>query len=208
MPHSNPKHMLCHNDTVHKNRGRGANGCFSDALSRLSDDFYRNIIACLVRMARKMNLPREEGEDMAQEALLRAIEDLEPFGGAPAEGQLCAWLRRVAHDKMVDALRRRDRRSVQSLDALAVEVVDRKAIEGTAREERARELTVLLARLRREEPENCRLLCEHHLEERSIRELADETGLTENVIRCRIYRAMEKMRWWASESCLHGKDAT
>jgi len=51
-------------------------------------------------------------------------------------------------------------------------------------------LGVYLGRLRREEPENVRLLCEHYLEGRMLGELATETGRTVHEISCRIYRVI------------------
>ncbi len=60
--------------------------------------------------------------------------------------------------------------------------------------EREESLIAQLEELRKEDTLNCRLVCEHFLERRSIQDLAAETGLTVNAISCRIRRTLKKMR--------------
>jgi RNA polymerase sigma factor (sigma-70 family) len=179
---------------------------FFAGLASLPDDVYRIVTASLARIAERVGVPRAECEDVAQEVWLQAAKDPERFRGEHGLRRLCSWLAKVAHNRARDALRDLKRKSVPSLDALAAEPMDRKAVERIDAAEWSEWLAVILARLRREEPENCRLLSEHHLGKRSIQELADATSWKANEIRCRIYRGMEKLRSWASESRPCGED--
>lgn len=147
-----------------------------------------------------MNLPRDECEDAAQEAWLQAVEHPELFRGEHAVSQLCAWLlRRVILGKVADAFHDLKEQSAQSLDSLTREPMDPRAGREASGEDWHEWLTAKLERLQRENPDNCEMICEHYLQERSIQELADERGWTTNEISCRLYRGMEKLRRWASE---------
>lgn len=179
--------------------------CFAD-LASLPDDFYRSLTARLARIAEKIGVPRDLCEDVAQEALLEAVAKREQFQGEHAVRRFCLWLiHHVVPHRAADLFRRRDREWAQSLDTPSAETMDRKEAKRAVCTEESECLDALLARLRREEPENCWLLCEHRLQGRSIQELADESGWTANEIRCRIYRAMGKLRQWASTPRFHGE---
>lgn len=183
---------------LYRRTGRAADNCLFAGLASLPDDFYRMLTGRLIGIAEKMGVPRDECEDVAQDALLEAVKHPEQFRDEHAAQKLCAGLtRQIIHNKAVDALRRLEQHPTQSLDALAAESNDLKEAKRGEREEQRECLEVLLARLRRQEPENYRLLCEHHLQERSYQEMADETGMTANEIGCRLYRTMAKLRRWA-----------
>jgi RNA polymerase sigma-70 factor, ECF subfamily len=166
------------------------------------------VTATLVRIAERVGVPRHECEDVAQEAWLEAAKQLERFKGEHGLRRLCSWLAIVAHNRALDALRDLKRRLMSSLDALAAEPMDRKAAVRVDAAEWSAWLAAVLARLWREEPENCWLLCEHRLEGRSIQESVEETGWNANEIRCRIYRGMQRMRLWTSEFRSDGDDAS
>lgn len=190
-----------------KQVGGVARECFSAGLASLPNDFYRKLTGRLIRIAEKIGVPRDEREDVAQEALLEAVKHAEQFQDEYAAQKLCAGLtRQLLHNKAVDALRRLERHAAQSLEDLPAETSDLKEAKRAEREEQKECLEALLAPLRKQEPENYRLMCEHHLQGRSIQELASEMGMTANEIGCRLYRAMMKLRRRASRTCLHGED--
>lgn len=173
--------------------------CSSADLASLSDSFYRALAVRLARIAGKIGVPKDLCEDVAQEALLEAFKKREQFQGEFAKRRFCFWIVRfVVRHRAADLLRRISRERKQSLDVLADEPMDCKEAKRVMDKEANERLTKLLARLRQREPENHWLLCEHHLEGRSIQGLADETGRTANEIRCRIYRGMQKLRQWAT----------
>lgn len=162
----------------------------------LSDDLYRFLFDRVVRIARKMGVAPDQCEDVAQETLLEAVKKREEMRGEYSDRQICSWLlRHVAPHKAVDWLRHHKKGAIESSDRVEALVV-----EGARTDEGSECLAVLLERLQRAHPENCWLLCQHHLEGRSIQELADETGRTTRGIRNRMFRAIEKLRRWAAAS--------
>ena len=106
----------------------------------------------------------------------------------------------VVHNLAVDALRHHDVLRVDSLERLRLYRIDKRVMERVNKAEWSERLTDLLARLQKEQPENCWLVCQRYLEGRKPRELAEETGLLAHVVSYRISRAMQKLRSWASES--------
>lgn len=177
-------------------------------LRNLPEDFSRTMTVRLARMAEQSGAPRDECEDLAQEAWLRAFTHAEQFRGEHALGELCSWLAVVVHNLAVDAARRRDALLMDSLDALRVELVDERERDRANIAEWTARLTVSLARLQQEQPENCWLLCQRYLEGRAVEELAEETGWKAHEVSCRIYRAKQKIRSWRSESTSGGRDAS
>lgn len=107
---------------------------------------------------------------------------------------LLAWSRHVAHNKAVDLRRRLNHRRAESLDDMGIDPVDMGASNIAEAERLFTSLDSLLEMLRAKQPFNCRLAREHHLNGRSIKELAKETGLTEHAIHNRLHRALNFLR--------------
>ena len=175
---------------------------------QLSDNVYRAWSARMVRLAERLGVPQDLCEDVVQEAWVRALMQDKEFHGGGAFAELCAWLCGIAHHVAVDVLRGLGRHGAVSLEALAVEPLDDGEEHRVELAERRECLAVYLGRLRREEPENVGLFCEHYLEGRTLGELAAETGRTVNEISCRIYRVMQKLRSWSAVSSSPGESAS
>lgn len=178
--------------------------CFTD-LTRFPDGIYRNLAPWLARKAQKMGVGRDQCEDMAQEALLHAFAHSEQFRGSTSK-DLCSWLAAILHNVVVDVLRGRVRHTSQSLDDMKAEPMDEKDSHRAQEVEWSECLVNWLERLRQEDPENCHLVCARYLEERTIGELADQTGRKAHAISCGIYRTLRKVRSWASESGINGEN--
>ena len=86
-----------------------------DALAGLYNEYYDKIARYIyVRMGN-----RAEAEDMAGEVFLKALESLGSYKerGVPMQ----AWLFRIAHNLVVDYLRRSSRQGMISVDVVEVE---------------------------------------------------------------------------------------
>lgn len=161
------------------------------------EEFHRSQTERLSQIAAKMGVPPVLIADVLQEIWLDAIKHSELFQGDRAEEYLSHWLGTVVSSKSSDALRRLKRPRVESLDALTVEPVDDAAddaVELLQAQEQREEVAGIIEILRKESPFNCRLLCEHILEDRSLPDLATETGLGVHAISCRISRALKMVR--------------
>jgi RNA polymerase sigma-70 factor (ECF subfamily) len=128
-------------------------------------------------------------EDLAQEVFLRAWRKLGHFrGDAPFEH----WLARLTTTTCYDFLRRERRhRENVSLDAFPIEMRDA-GIDAAIAAGHAKELLDwAMLRLSAEERLILTLL---EIEERSVREIAAQTGWSESNVKVRAFRAREKLK--------------
>jgi RNA polymerase sigma-70 factor (ECF subfamily) len=172
------------------------------------DTFYRLQNRRLARSLARMQLPPERVEDVLQEVWRATITRWDSFREPNGAQRLLAWSYRVAHNKAVDLIRRLNRRPAKSLAALPVEPVDTKAVRPSKTAESEERLDALLEVLRREQPMNYWLICEHYLMDRPITELAEESSLTEHAIHNRLPRALKRLRSLAEKFDFDGESAT
>jgi RNA polymerase sigma-70 factor (ECF subfamily) len=100
---------------------RAAQGGDAGAFGQLYERYFDRVYSYL---AFKLGSPTE-AEDAAGQVFLRALESLAGFRwtGVPFR----AWLFRIAHNHLVDALRRRTRRPSEPLDA-GLDLADGRAL--------------------------------------------------------------------------------
>jgi RNA polymerase sigma factor (sigma-70 family) len=159
--------------------------------------FYRSQTERLSRIATKMRVPPDQIADVVQEVWLDAFKHREKFQGENVDQRLSSWLSTVVVHKSINVLRRVHRRPTESLDDLAAEPIDHKADDPEERmeaKEEAETLAVILQGLRKKNPLNYRLVCDHVLEERSLQDLSASTGLGIHAISCRISRTLKELR--------------
>ncbi len=190
---------------LYRRTERGGGDCSFVDIKSLPEDVCRDLIARLTGILKRQKEPRNLCEDIVQETLLRVFGRSEKFRGEHNLRRLWAWAARIAHNVAEDMRRSNHRHHAQSLDGLPVEPIDKKEETGAAEEDKEC-LIELLDRLRHEDPENWWLLSEHHVEGRSVKELAKETGRTPNQISSRMSRAIRRMRRWASQQRSNGAD--
>lgn len=129
----------------------------------------------------------ETAEDLRAEVFIKMLEGLETF---TYQGwSISAWLYRIAHDRVVDHLRRSKRRQQESLedryidpkagpDAIALTRLDHAA------------LRLALGQLTDEQAEVINL---RFIQELSLREVAHITGRTEGAIKALQHRALQAL---------------
>jgi RNA polymerase sigma-70 factor (ECF subfamily) len=163
-----------------------------------------------LRLVARLHLdPRLRGKldpsDAVQQTLLKAHENLGQFRGQ-GEAEFIAWLRRILANTMTDALRQfgRDKRDVareESLEA-AVEESGRSfqalfaAPPSSPSQQAMRHEDLLrLARALEELPEDQRAVVElHHLQGRSVADIAGDLGRTESAVAGLLRRGLKKLR--------------
>lgn len=160
----------------------------------LWETFYKSQNRRLKRYIAPLRLPPEQVEDVLQEVWRTTMARWDTFRNRGDAWYILAWSRRVAHNKAVDLRRRLNHRRAESLDSVRIEPVDTKAVRRTESAEKNEMVYSLLAILHREQSKNCWLVREHYLNGRSIKELAEETGLTEHAIHNRLHRAFNRLR--------------
>jgi RNA polymerase sigma-70 factor (ECF subfamily) len=177
----------------------------SPAVGRLLER-HRDYLRLLARLHLD---PRLRGKfdpsDAVQQTLLKAHQAQGQFRGS-GDAELAAWLRRILANTLADALREfgRDKRDVareQSLEqALNDSQASLQALLGSPpsspSEQAVRHEELLhLARALEQIPEDQRLVIElHHFQDRSVAEVAAQTGRTEAAVAGLLRRGVRKLR--------------
>lgn len=141
----------------------------------------------LRRRSISLGVSRDDADDVAQTALLRAWRSIENLH-APEPGQMCSWLDVIARNAAIDLVRQQSRRPVQGLDddrsdqrSLAGEVEMRVILDGA--------LHAL-----HELPENLREpLLLSVVDDLSAPQIAERLGIAPATVRQRIARARKAL---------------
>lgn len=148
----------------------------------------------LARLAVKLRVPRHLIEDLVQSVWVKILARWDSFRKPDGARRLLALSRKMLHDMAVDTMRRRDQRRATELDTATTELFAdgmRDPLELAIGKEIGESVRAGLQKLREKD---AWLLSEHYLKERPIKELAEEKGLTEKAIRCRMTRAVKALR--------------
>jgi RNA polymerase sigma-70 factor (ECF subfamily) len=125
----------------------------------------------------------EDAEDLVQETLVALHTRRDSYD---PNYPLTAWLYAIARYRLIDFLRRAKRRAHASLDGVDVGEVDPDYEASDAR----RDIAVLQDKLPEKQRTPNRLV---KLEEKSVREAADATGLSESDIKISIHRGLKTL---------------
>lgn len=127
----------------------------------------------------------EDAEDLVQETLVALHTRRDSYD---PNYPLTAWLYAIARYRLIDFLRRAKHRNHASLDGVEVGEVDPDYEASDAK----RDVAALLDKL----PEKQRIAIRMvKLEEKSVRETADATGLSESDIKISIHRGLKTLMW-------------
>ena len=168
------------------------------ALARNGDTaaFERLVTPCepmLWRLCWQLMGTREDAQDAAQEAMLKAWRSLGSYRGDAA---FSTWLYQVATRCCLDALRRRKRSAAESVEALQEEGYEPRDTQPLPEEEVARRLErEALRRALNSLPDEQRVplvLCA--VEGRSYEEAAAALELPLGTVKSRVSRAREQLR--------------
>lgn len=152
--------------------------------------FLKELSAHLRALLRKrlIRMP-DDVEDLVQETLLAVHNQRHTYA---ADQPLTAWVRAIAHYKMVDLLRRRAGREAlhAPIDEVAEDEPGLFVASDTAAADARRDLARLLGRL----PDRMRLPIVHvKLEGLSVSEAARKTGMSESAVKVGIHRGLKAL---------------
>ena len=125
----------------------------------------------------------EDAEDLVQETLVALHTRRDTYD---PDYPLTAWLYAIARYRLIDFLRRAKHRAHSSLDGIDVGEVDPDYAASDAK----RDVAVLLDKLPEKQRTAIRMV---KLEEKSVREAADATGLSESDIKISIHRGLKTL---------------
>jgi RNA polymerase sigma-70 factor (ECF subfamily) len=160
-------------------------------------ELHRSYLLLVARLLLKPRLRATcDPEDLVQQTLLEACRALP---GAPAPGDLRAYLRRALRNNILDALRRGGTSAPQVVDVerSSARIEDRLAADHSSpseramREERLARLAVALARLSDAQRTAVEL---KHLQGRSVAEIAARLGRTEAAVGGLLRHGLQTLR--------------
>jgi RNA polymerase sigma-70 factor, ECF subfamily len=144
----------------------------------------------------RLNGNHEEAEDLTAEVFAKVYEKIDSYQvqGAP----LSSWLFRIAHNRLIDSVRRRPRQTQVGLD-LAPEVPAGPAFQGVDQAVALEQIKIGLARLT---PEQRQVIELRFLEGKSLAETAAEVGRNEDAVKKLQSRGLASLR--RQIDCLSG----
>jgi RNA polymerase sigma-70 factor (ECF subfamily) len=151
----------------------GAHRAFLTEAAGLLRAYFRN----------RLRGQAEDAEDLVQETLVALHTRRETYD---ANYPLTAWMYAIARYRLIDFLRRQKRRTHADIDGLDIGEADPQYDASDAK----RDVNVLLEKLPEKQRTAIRLV---KLEEKSVREAADLTGLSESDIKISIHRGLKAL---------------
>ena len=151
----------------------GAHRAFLTEAAGLLRAYFRN----------RLRGQAEDAEDLVQETLVALHTRRDTYD---ANYPLTAWMYAIARYRLIDFLRRQKRRNHADIDGLDIGEADPQYDASDAK----RDVNVLLEKLPEKQRTAIRLV---KLEEKSVREAADATGLTESDIKISIHRGLKTL---------------
>lgn len=151
------------------------------------ESFFRSEFQALARLATSIMADPSAGEDLAQEAMCRLCRQWHTLTGHPNRS---AWVRRVLTNLCIDELRRRSRRKIDKSAAASAQL---RLVASTPRDEHLFDGEVWQA-ITALSPAARVAIVLFYLEDRSVAEIAELTGVSENNARVQLHRARVQLR--------------
>lgn len=158
-----------------------------NAFTFLVDKYKSMAYTLAVRLLRD----KEEAEEVAQDAFVKAYKNLKGFKG---KSKFSTWLYSIVYNTAISRLRRQKHEMVQIEDTQIANTEfgdTRDAYYLLQEEERKKYIHKILQAL---EEEESYLVTLYYYEENSLDEIASITGMTKNNIKVKIFRARKKMQ--------------
>lgn len=144
---------------------------------------------------------REDAEEIAQDAFLKAYQALDSYKG---ESKFSTWIYRIIYNTAISRLRKK-KLDVSSIDDDFTTSVNVKSTQSALQEvrdiERKKYLSEALKRLSGDERN---LITLFYLEENSVDEVCSITGLSTSNVKVKLHRARKKL-YAQLEMALHGE---
>jgi RNA polymerase sigma-70 factor (ECF subfamily) len=133
---------------------------------------------------------RSAAEDVVQEALIKAYQNLKRFRG---EASIYTWLYRIAVNTAHNHLRKLGRRPGVDFEEVApfIEARQPNPAESAASSELGEAINDAISRL---PPRQREVFILHYFEQMTHREIADTLGVTEGAVKANFFHAVQKLK--------------
>ena len=158
----------------------------SEAFSYLLDKYKDRTFNLAFRICSN----REEAEEVAQDAFLKAFKAL---GGFEMKSSFATWLYRIVYNTSISYVRTR-KKGTLSLEDFPADASDFKGINNSEDEsEREYRNALINFALQKINEEERGLISLYYYEEMNIEEISDCTGISKSNIKVRLFRTRQKM---------------
>jgi RNA polymerase sigma-70 factor (ECF subfamily) len=141
-------------------------------------------------LALKLVKNREDAEEIAQDAFIKAYQSLGQFKGS---SRFSTWLYRIVYNTSISKLRKTSAEVVRLEDSSVGEKESSEVMDAYYKlqdQERKKFLDLVLEKL---EPDENFLVTLYYYDEKDLDEISQITGLTRNNVKVKIFRARQKM---------------
>jgi RNA polymerase sigma-70 factor (ECF subfamily) len=155
----------------------------AESYRRLLEEVSPVIRAAALQACRRYSTFSPDIEDIVQEALLAIHLKRHTWRTGEAVG---AWVEAIARNKLIDSLRRRNRRVEIDIDTLPAELPEETSGEIAS----SRDVSFLLAKLSQRDRQIIHLVS---IEGRSMRETGMQLNMSEGATRVALHRALKRL---------------
>lgn len=141
-------------------------------------------------LALKLVKNREDAEEIAQDAFIKAYQSLGQFRGS---ARFSTWLYRIVYNSAISRMRKSSAEWISIEDSGSAEKTHPEVNEAYYRlkeQERKKFLDMAMEKL---EPDENFLITLYYYDEKELDEISQITGLTKNNVKVKIFRARQKM---------------
>ncbi|WP_405205641.1 RNA polymerase sigma factor [Aquimarina sp. LLG6339-5] len=158
----------------------------ANAFSTLVERYQNLVYTVIYRMVRN----KEEAEEVAQDTFIKAYKSLSNYRG---QAKFSTWLYTIAYRKGLDAIKTKKRfiatELIEDISEGEVTIVN-DALSYLQDKERKQIISDSILKLPEEEAVIVTL---YYFEEKSVKEIKDIVGITENNIKIKLYRSRKKL---------------
>lgn len=150
-------------------------------------DRYKNMVYTLCL---RMMKTTEDAEEIAQDVFLKAFQKLSTFKGT---SKFSTWIYSITYHRCLDALSRKRKQPTHYAAEINEEITEEKVssiLEVIEAKELRVQLEVCIEQLKEEDSF---LVTLYYLEEQSLEEIAEMTGMTKNNVKVKLFRARKKL---------------
>ncbi|MFC4632350.1 RNA polymerase sigma factor [Dokdonia ponticola] len=150
-------------------------------------DRYKHMVYTL---SFRMMKTTEDAEEIAQDVFLKAFQKLNTYKG---NSKFSTWLYSITYHRCLDMLSRKRKQITHYASEIQEEITEEKTasiLEAIEADELKGQLEHCIQQLREEE---AFLVTLYYLEEQTLEEIAELTGMTKNNVKVKIFRSRKKL---------------
>lgn len=150
---------------------------------------YQNYVFTIVQ---KVISQREEAEEVAQDVFIKAYRTLRSFKG---ESKFSTWLYTIAYRTAIDYARKKKYpiSSIEREDGV-LQIADTNSPMPNEKMQQSNLRELLNKQIKNLKPEAASVVTLHYLQEKSVKEIAEITGLSLSNVKVKLFRAREALK--------------